>query len=131
MQNRTAEATRELDRLKAEYAAVQEALSGPRMRMRFVRDSIASACIKGNEEERRLTSWKPMGAENTAWLDAERARFLVDVGTMPEEERTLKSAIRQAEIDLRAAKAADAEAASNAGKSHRKPANQTQQLSFF
>lgn len=131
MRNRTAEALRELDRLKAEYAAVQDALAGPRMRMRTVRDAIADACFKTDKDANQLLSWKPMGAENTAWLDAERARFIASVGTMPEEERTLKNAIRQAEIDLRAAKAADKEAAAAAGKQITRPAKTTSQLSLF
>lgn len=124
---RISEAQAALKALQIELAIVQDQLAGPRLRWRGVTDSIAAQIMVGDEQRRVLAFWKPLGADNIATLNAERARFLSDVGDLPSVEKTLRAAIRKAEIDLRAVQK---EARESTRKTPKTPP-QTAQMSLF
>lgn len=120
----------ELKALQRELAVVQDTLAGPRMRWRRVRDNIAAEILVLDPVAQEVTDWRPMTPETVAMLDAERARFLADVGDLPAAEKTLKAAIRTAEIDLKAAQKAAKEDPANSPKTPRNTAP-TDQLRMF
>jgi hypothetical protein len=120
----------ELKALQRELAVVQDLLAGPRMRWRRVRDDIAADILTLDPVACEVVAWRPMGARNIATLDAERARFIADVGDMPDREKTLKAAIRVAEIDVKAARKASEQPAKPAPKS-RPQTPETHQMRLF
>jgi len=105
-----ATALRKLEALQMELANVQDTLAGPRLRWRRTVDAISRACIDRDMHNQIITGWRPLGEENIARLNAERALFLDRVGDLPELEKTLKAAVRSADIEYRqAVKAAKTE----------------------
>lgn len=108
-----ADARRALQTLKIELAVIQEELAGPRMAWRAFMDAMKARCLTLDNMNERIVSWRAPTRSDAAEMDAARAQYLSDVGDMPERERVLKAAIREAEIDLKSAlKAGKAEPAS-------------------
>lgn len=101
-------ARRELARLSWELAVVQEQLAGPRMRWRRVCDDIRARCIGGGP---RHLVWQPLGAENIATLDRERAIYLDVTRDLTPQERVLKDAVRVTALDVKRLKKAATEPA--------------------
>lgn len=122
-----AAALRKLEGLQMELAHVQDALAGPRMRWRRVVDSISKACIDRNHNDQIITAWRPLGADNIDRLNSERAIFLAAVGDLPEQEKTLKAAVRTADIEYRQAQ----KAAKSERQNHQKRPPAAAQMSLF
>lgn len=105
-----ASARRVLDELTAEMAQVQHELSGPRLAWRGAQDRASNACMTLDVARLKVIAWRPPTATEVAALDAARRKFLDVAGPLLERERILKTAIREAEIELEAAKKGRAKA---------------------
>lgn len=99
-----AEAVLELRQIKAELAAVQDAMAPYRMRRRAVRDRIAAACVQTNEADQIVTSWRPPSVAEVAELDEVNAWAADGLNPLIVRERCLKEAVRVAEINLKQTK---------------------------
>jgi len=122
-----AAALRKLEELQMELAHVQDALAGPRMRWRGTVDAISKDCMDRNHGEQIITAWRPLGAANIDRLNRERAIFLAAVGDLPEQEKTLKAAVRTADIEYRQAK----KAATTERKNRQEMRSGSSQMSLF
>lgn len=124
-------ARRKLESLQIELAVVQETLAGPRARWRQTVNAISDAVISRDYNRQTIRSWKPLGRDNIKTLDDERARFLDDVGDLPDLERTLKAAVRTAEIEYRQAAKAAEQAAKAGSRNTQKPRHENVQMDLF
>lgn len=124
-------ARRKLESLQIELAVVQETLAGPRARWRQAVNAISDAVISRDYNRQTIRSWKPLGRDNIKTLDDERARFLDDVGDLPDLERTLKAAVRTAEIEYRQAAKAAEQAAKAGSRNTQKPRHENVQMDLF
>jgi hypothetical protein len=118
----------ELQKLTAELAAVTDKLAGPRMRWRNARDRVAAKCFNLDLQNQLLRNWRPMGIENTRYIDRERSIYLSEARDLEPQERILKAAVREAEIELRQAVKA---ASQPPAKAASKPTRQPGQLTLF
>lgn len=102
-------AMRELNAIKADLAALSEAMAPYRMRRRQVQDRIAAACVKCDDATRTVTWWRPPTPAEVAQLDDVNAWAAAGLAPLAERERALKEAARLAEISVRDARSATTE----------------------
>lgn len=91
---------RESARITAELAHISEVLAGARYARRQVRDRIAAACVRGDEDARKITFWRPMTAAELVELDAVHARTAPVLAEMQPRETALKEALRRVRIAI-------------------------------